>query len=256
VTGRRGAHRRKFGWLVVVGLVVAATCIRLGIWQLDRRSQRQARNAVASARLAVPVRDLSDVAWDSSLAFRRIRVSGTPDYARELILAPRSRDGSPGVHIITPIRVAGSDSAVLVDRGWVYSPDARTVNLSLVREIDTTFVGYIQEIPEPDEAYPPSGDTLTRTSRRLDRGVATAALPYPIFPFLVVATADSARTPGGIPLMRSPEPPLDGGPHMSYALQWFAFATVAVVGTAIAVRAARHPEAARTMHNPAGETSL
>ena len=28
-----------------------------------------------------------------------------------------------------------------------------------------------------------------------------------------------------------PPPPLDEGPHRSYALQWFSFAAIAIVGT-------------------------
>jgi surfeit locus 1 family protein len=41
--------------------------------------------------------------------------------------------------------------------------------------------------------------------------------------------------------MRVPPPPLGDGPHLSYALQWFAFATVALVGYVAWLRAGRRP---------------
>ena len=47
----------------------------------------------------------------------------------------RTRSGSPGVHILTPLRIPESDTALLVNRGWVYSPDARTVDLTRWREV-------------------------------------------------------------------------------------------------------------------------
>ena len=36
--------------------------------------------------------------------------------------------------------------------------------------------------------------------------------------------------------MPAPIPELDDGPHLSYAFQWFAFATIATVGYVILVR--------------------
>ena len=51
------------------------------------------------------------------------------DFANEYALASRTRQGSPGVNIMTPLRIAGTDTAVLVNRGWVYAPDAMTVDL-------------------------------------------------------------------------------------------------------------------------------
>jgi cytochrome oxidase assembly protein ShyY1 len=41
-----------------------------------------------------------------------------------------------------------------------------------------------------------------------------------------------------------PLPDLSEGPHLSYAIQWFCFAAVAVAGAAILVRRERPPTAA------------
>ena len=51
------------------------------------------------------------------------------DYAHELIYAVRTRAGSPGVNLLTPIRLANTDTVVLVNRGWVYLPDGGTIDL-------------------------------------------------------------------------------------------------------------------------------
>jgi surfeit locus 1 family protein len=54
------------------------------------------------------------------------------------------------------------------------------------------------------------------------------ALPYPVAPVYVVVLGDSTKPADRI--VRLSVPPLDDGPHMGYALQWFAFAAIALVG--------------------------
>jgi surfeit locus 1 family protein len=72
------------------------------------------------------------------------------------------------------------------------------------------------------------------TWARLDRSAIREWLPYPIEPLYVRQTPDSAspRFP-----RRLDAPPLDDGPHLSYAIQWFAFSIMALVfGVIMAVR--------------------
>jgi surfeit locus 1 family protein len=214
-------------WLFVAfALVGAAVFVRLGIWQLHRRTERRARNALITARLRSPEVDVNSVPRDTAEArFRRVRVAGTPDYDNELIYAARSYKGSPGVNLLTPVRFAGRDTAVIVDRGWVYAPDGATVDLAKWHDRDSTFTGYVEELPSS------GGSTYAGRPRiiaRMSLDVIRRALPYPVAPVYVVVLGDSAVAADRV--ARLSVPPLDDGPHMGYALQWFAFATIAVVG--------------------------
>jgi surfeit locus 1 family protein len=111
-------------FLLVAG-VFAAVFIRLGVWQLSRLAERRALNAELKTRAATAPVDVRALSADTGEAhFRRVRISGTYDFAHEIIITNRSRNGSPGINILTPLRLAGTDTAVLVNRGWVYSPDA------------------------------------------------------------------------------------------------------------------------------------
>ena len=214
-------------WLFVAfALIAAAVFVRLGIWQLHRRTERRTRNALITARLRSPEVDVTAVPHDTAAArFRRVRVSGTPDYDHELIYAARSYKGSPGVNLLTPVRFAGRDTAVIVDRGWVYAPDGATVDLAKWHDRDSTFTGYVEELPSS------GGSTYSGRPRiiaRMSLDVIRRALPYPVAPVYVVVLGDSAVAADRV--ARLSVPPLDDGPHMGYALQWFAFATIAVVG--------------------------
>jgi surfeit locus 1 family protein len=227
--------RLRLGLFIAVAIVAAAVCIRLGFWQVDRLHQRRARNALVRARLDSAEVDARSVPRDTILArFRRVRVVGVPDFDHEIVLASRSRHGSPGVNIITPYRTTGSDTAILVNRGWVYSPDAASVDLPQWRRADSTVVGFVDEF-EPDRGGP-----LTNRVRVLNRLSASAlgtALPYPVAPFVVVETGDTVLR-SDRPAQLGP-PALDEGPHFSYAVQWFGFALVALVGAVVVVTRGR-----------------
>lgn len=219
---------------VALAIISAAVFVRLGIWQLHRLGERRARNALVIARLDSAELDARQIPHDTALArFRRVRVSGTPDYDHELIYAARNFRGSPGVNFLTPVRIAGTDTAVIVNRGWVYAPDGASVDEAKWRDRDTTFVGYAEEFPSTKGA---SYSGQPRVIARLGYGAVASALPYPISPMYVVVLGDSAVAADRV--ARLSVPPLDEGPHFNYAIQWFAFAAVALVGAGIVIRQA------------------
>jgi surfeit locus 1 family protein len=215
-----------------LALIAAAACGRLGFWQLARLQEKVQRNAViARQQRGTPVQ-LATLPRDTAAAhYRAATVSGRFDYDHELVLSGRTHQGSPGVNLLTPLRPAGSDTAVLVNRGWVYSPDGATADRARWHESDTaTIVGYV-------ELYMADAGTTSATSdprivRRVSRREIASKIPYPVAPYYLVATGDTAD--GDHPA-RNTIPALDDGPHRSYAIQWFFFARVSLAGAAAVV---------------------
>jgi surfeit locus 1 family protein len=233
--------RRTYSLLALAG-VAALICARLGVWQLSRLGERRALNAGVAARLRQPpVAPWQLPADTAAQRYRRVRLAGRAEYARELVLVNRSRDGSPGLHIVTPVRVAGRDTVVLVNRGWVYSGDGTQVDLARWREADSVTVDGYVEIPS---RRPGPARLAARREvpayRWLDPQDAARAVGAPVTPYYVVwaAPPGEEQPPPDRPV-RVPPPALDEGSHLSYAIQWFSFATVAVVGGAAFARADR-----------------
>ena len=197
-------------WIpLLAAVVIAAICVRLGLWQLDRLEQRKARNAAIEGAFREPPIPAERALNDSMSRFRRIIASGRWDYSRETTVSGRTHNGSPGVHIVTPLMVEDTID-ILVNRGWVYSPDARTADLSRWHEGDRgELVGYVDELPS---------------------SIRGSGRP----PLYVVALADSgppSAEAAGRPV-RLPVPAFgDRGPHLNYAVQWFSFAAIALIGT-------------------------
>ena len=181
---------------------------------------------------------LDSLLADTGIRFRRVIVDGRYDFGHELLYAGRPRNGSPGVNLLTPLLIGRGDTAVLVNRGWVYSPNGMTLDPAPWREgggepahVDGFAEQYVRA------SAPVSTPSEPRAVRRLDRDSIQARVPYRLVPLVIVQRADSgerAAAAANIPVRAEP-PPLDEGQHRAYAVQWFGFAIVGVVGTVLVV---------------------
>lgn len=223
-------------------LGMCALCVRLGFWQLDRLEQRRARNASLVEKTALPPVTLDAAAADSiardpeRFVNRRVRARGAYLPAGEVVLRGRAEGGQPGVHLVTPMRVGGVPALVMVNRGWVPSPDAATVDPAPYAEPgERTVDGLLQDVPVTDDGGTPAemtGAGARVTYRRLDRATLARALGRPVLPLYV----QQLPAPGAVntnPPVRVPAPTLSEGPHLGYAIQWFSFAAIGVGGLAI-----------------------
>jgi surfeit locus 1 family protein len=206
-------------------LLIAAACVRLGVWQLDRLRQRRARNAhVLATRSRPPIPVAGSLSTDSARD-RRLFARGAYDYARERLWHGRSYEGVPGVDLVTPLRLPDG-TAVLVDRGWAPSPDGYHVDQGAYREGDSAEVLGI-------------GVTAPRAPGDVEPAAVRDSLPYPLLLFVIQELPNSPSSPTSTnlhhpptpPLTRWPAPELSDGPHLSYAIQWFSFAVIIVVGS-------------------------
>src|SRR5436309_6509199 len=90
---------------LVVALLVAAICVRLGVWQLDRLHQRRERNALLLAARARPPLQVDGSVRPDSAYDRRLHARGVYDYAHERLWHARGYEGVPGVDLVTPLRL-------------------------------------------------------------------------------------------------------------------------------------------------------
>lgn len=223
--------RPLFGLLIP--LVCAGVFVRLGLWQLARHQERAAINAPLAARLdAAPVAIDALPADTAAQRWVRVSLSGRFRYDLEQVHGGRTNAGSPGVHLMTPLERPGSDTLIVVVRGWVYSPDAAAIEPARWREPEeVSLVGYALPLESDGAVAAPPPAPLRAVHRR----ALTDRTGVPIAPVLVVMTSDSAARADSVP-RRLAMPIVDAGPHRSYALQWFAFALIAVIGGIVLYR--------------------
>lgn len=213
--------------LPLIAVVVAAVCVRLGVWQLDRLHQRRAHNAAVRGIVAEPRLQLGE-ATESPDDYRRVEASGRWDYAHQIVLRQQTLQGMPGVVLITPLILEGEHRAVMVSRGFVASPDGMTLPPHDAEEGDRGHVvGTALHLPSQGDSGRPLMRNGARTWARLDSAAVAALVPMPVAPFYVV---QQEASPHSTFLRRIALPALDDGPHLSYAIQWFGFALIALGG--------------------------
>lgn len=233
----------------VLVAIVAAGCIRLGLWQLDRLETRKAYNVAVESRIREPVLQTRFPAGSDTvgLIHRRVSITGTYDNGRAIVLPGRALNGLPGVHLVTPLRVAGSHDAILVNRGWIPSSDGATI---VIEEFDFNEPATIEALIIPFPGRPeslasrsaPSADSaFKRVWYRIDPAQLRGQFPYPLANFMVQQITDG---PGHRYPIPARPPALDNGPHLGYAVQWFSFASIAVIGWFVLVLRRKNPAVA------------
>lgn len=231
ISMRIGRHelRSRPGMTLAV-LTVVAVCVSLGIWQLQRAAEKSALAELLGERLGQPPLAITD--FDASridaLRYARVEVRGRYEFDHQFHIPHRLHRRTQGTHIITPFRIADGGRTLLVNRGWVPAEQATT-------------------------APPPPAATATLT--------VTGRLVAPAAPPLRLGPANSDDKPWGQPWLfadpqlfaeRSGETTLpmillldpgvpngfardwtlprpEPGMHYGYAIQWFAFALIAVI---------------------------
>ncbi len=234
-------------WILTTCLVLAGAgvCARLGIWQLDRLDQRRAFNEQVISMRALPPLDLNAQA-DADLTtmeYRAVVARGTFDFANQVALRNQYNGDQYGYHLITPLRLSdtstslsASGRAVLVDRGWIPAEgnDSPSGWSRYDEAAQAEVRGMIRLGSSKAEIGNRVNPSLAPGQSRLDYWLLVdpvqigAQLPYPILPAYIQPDPNPADTEPPIPFQ--PEIELTEGPHFGYALQWFSFAALLLIG--------------------------
>jgi cytochrome oxidase assembly protein ShyY1 len=223
-------------WLVrhMLILLAVSACLAAGFWQLNRHGESRARNAAITTQSALPPLELN-AAPDANAALRRVTASGAYDARREIVLLDRALSGRPGEHRLTPLRLADG-SAILVDRGWAPSEIAAG-DYREAPEGNVRVSGILLPPERPRPLTPKTAPTGTTTAR-IDTAGLAPRFPYRLAPvYLLLASQEPAQR-AGLPVVIPQPKPQPGPPHLSYAVQWFSFAAIALGGHAILARRA------------------
>jgi surfeit locus 1 family protein len=229
---------RNWRWMTLAVIVLAVILGRLGMWQLDRLSHRQAQNALISERTVAPPLVIDGTPVDAEAnEYRQVIVSGEFDSSNEVVLRNRSMDGVPGMHILTPLHIDGSDKWVLVNRGWV------PMQLAIPEERHQFAVtghvrieGYLRKPQVPTSSFGPQ-DNQPENGRldawfRPNVEQIEQQTPYPLLPFYI-----EQKPSDEINQLPQPQPQIElsEGSHLGYAIQWFSFMVVLLIGYAALV---------------------
>ena len=220
--------RRWVLFALAVG-VLAYGAVLLGDWQFSRLHDREQRNEWIRANLdaePAPVGDVLAVGEPvpAEREWRRVTATGAYDGAATVVVRYQTRDGEPGVDLVTPL-VTADGPAVLVDRGWVATENTGTVPDELPEppsgQVDV--VGWVRADATGRGVEVEDGSTRAVSSEEIG-----ATLDYPVYAGFVDAESETPAPPD--PVVRTELPDLGDGPHLFYGIQWWFFGALAVFG--------------------------
>ena len=217
----------------VFTLVIILITVSLGRWQLRRADEKAAQEAVLEqARLQAPVAldargvDQAPATWIG----HRVTVDGRYEGRWSVLLDNRTHEGVAGFHVLTPLRVAGSDRFVLVLRGWTprdpadrlrarpFATSAAPVQIigMTERDLPQTLQLGRDPVPGPDDRIWQYFDF-----EKYRRWSGLAVIP-------MLIREDDGQDDG---LLRDwVSPGSDVSRHLGYAFQWFVMAAAAGLG--------------------------
>jgi surfeit locus 1 family protein len=233
-------------WRIATLLVILAigVQVRLAVWQLERLQERRVYNARVQAQLDQPPLTLeASTQLDdlSTMEYRSVVVRGEFDSTQEVALRGQSWNGKLGARLLTPLRIAGSDRAVLVDRGWI--PYEETENGRWPQYAQTGVVTVRGQIRASrhqtgfgfqTDPTPVPGARLTAWNQANVEAIG-AQTPYPLLP-VYLQQAPEPDPDTVLPYAGLASLDLSDGSHLGYAGQWFMFAIVFAVGYPVFVR--------------------
>ena len=223
---------RKWVTAHLVALSLALLFINLGSWQLRRLEDRRLENTVMLNRMSeepAALFDLTQAAGEDieSLGNRPAIAVGEYRPEDEVLIRSQVLNGTAGYHVITPFDMVEGET-VLVNRGWV-PLEMDQVPVSAVPPVgEVRISGLIQS--DDARAGAPAGERPI--FRRIDIKAIAGERVLPFYLLLRDGPEDQ------LPIPVPPPDVTTEGNHLSYAIQWFSFVAIGIVGYGLLLRRA------------------
>ena len=235
---------RRPRWIVLsVSIVVfVVLCVMLGFWQLDRLEERRSRNAVMSNRLAADPVAIADIdaalgaaegtaTTPEELEFTLVEATGSFVGEGGVFVRSQVWNGQAGTHGVYAFELADG-SGVLVNVGW-YPLGAEPASILDIHPGNVSIITILRATQERPAIGREEPDGILTSVARIDieRLARQFDLELKQYWLQLVQPDDPVSIPIAAEL-----PELDEGSHLSYAVQWFSFAVIAIGGYMAMVR--------------------
>ncbi|MEK7437316.1 MAG: SURF1 family protein [Pseudomonadota bacterium] len=210
----------------IAALLAIALTVSLGNWQTRRAEEKLAlgRNLDDAARrvqLALPP-SLVDA---QDYEFSRISARGEYSARHTVLLDNKVLRGTPGYQVLTPLKLAGGEHYVLVNRGWIAAGTRRDVLPQVPTPAGTTTVEGIAIVPSGHifELDTKTEEAIVWQNLVLARYAKWSGLK--LQPVVLQQTSDAAD--GLVRAWTRPDTGADK--HRGYAFQWYSLASTILI---------------------------
>lgn len=211
---------RRFWWVTLAAVLVAALTFSLGQWQLRRAAQKEGIQTAINAKNTLPALDARSLAATENIAdevYRKVVLQGVWQSAHTVYLDNRPMSGKTGFWVMTPLALQDTGQVILVQRGWVARDFSDRTRLPEV----TTPTGRVtvegRIAPPPSKLYEFKGADTGSIRQNLDLAAFSLETGLPLLEVSLLQTG--APSEGLIREWAAPNLGVDK--HYGYAFQWF-----------------------------------
>lgn len=214
----------------IVFLLILPVLLRLGFWQLDRAEEKRELIALFEQQNKQgPLLIKDKIKLDEKLNYRSATVSGKYILDKQIFIDNKIYQGKTGVHVMTPLKLKGSEYSILVNRGWapmaidrLTLPTIKTtkalVDLKGKLKISTKKPFTVGQQFQSNQGWPALMQWVSLSE--IEKASELKLLPYI---FLLDEKEKSGYVINWKPVVMQPEK------STSYAIQWFSLAFALVI---------------------------
>ncbi len=226
------ARRFRPRWMpTLAAALLVPLFIAAGQWQWGKAATKAARQEQLETRSSEPAVQIPAGPADAqALQYRRISARGHYEPQYQILIDNRTYRQQAGFHVVTPLRVEGSDIRLLVNRGWIPALAEHSREPEVTTPSELVEVSGVALIPasrfftlQADNGE--MGGTWQRVWQNLDLARYGKLVGFPVQP--VVMQLDPGSAGGGF--VRDWVRPDDRRlTNLSYAFQWWGFAATTI----------------------------
>jgi cytochrome oxidase assembly protein ShyY1 len=231
-------------WVLLHVTVVATIVlmINLGLWQFDRYHERLDFNEIVSARIEAQPQDLNELLLEIETGTKSaneaewLNVFASGEYLDKQTVnaVNRSQGGFSGVDPLTPMRIAGGNQLVLVNRGFIaQSAQNQESAPAPVGAVEIFGRVRVSEVRKTGGLSDPADGVLKEVINIDLNRLAQQIQDLNTEIFIEVLKSNPADSMLLEPIA---DPILSSGSHLSYTAQWFIFSVFVAAGWVVVVR--------------------
>ncbi len=212
-------------------LLLLPLLINLGMWQSNKAEQKQAKQDLFEQREKDGFISIGAAPLDlEALRYRRVAVRGVYDPKYQVLLDNQVNKGQAGYHVITPLRISGSNVVILVNRGWVpVGPDRNVLPQIATPADDVEVTGTLQDITgryiELSRTENSQGGWQA-VWQNLDPARYKKEMPYDMQAAIILLSPENSA--GGF-VRDWPKPNFRIDVNRGYAIQWYLMSIALVI---------------------------
>lgn len=215
-------------WLSLVTILVIMLFVKLGLWQLSRAEEKDARHMSLEHFAQQPAVTIPSVLVKlEDYQYRKVEVRGNFNADHSIFLDNKLHQGVAGYHILTPFQLENSSMNIMVNRGWISGGGDRSQLPEVITPEDLVEISGFIVAPTIKALSLSDEQIIDNVWQNFDLDIYRVKTKLTLQPLLLLQQHGDLMNDG---LVRQWEKPESGSAkNIGYAFQWFSLAIATLI---------------------------